>query len=95
MIEFHARLLVDSQDPELAYEELRQALQRSDIRIRIQDNWMLNNTPLPQHAAQTCALNWAASKDTLSVNPNVRFQTESVSVQQSIDFYQDQAGELS
>ncbi len=62
MIEFKARLLIDSQDPELAYSMLRAALQQSKMQIRINDSWLVNNEPLPANSAQQIALAWQRNK---------------------------------
>lgn len=62
MIEFKARLLIDSQDPEIAYGMLRAALRNTTLHIRIDDSWLRNTEPLPADCAQRIALAWHRSK---------------------------------
>jgi len=90
MMEFKARLLVDSQDPEVAYNELRQALQYTGLEIKIQDNWLRNNEPFPAHSAALCAARWAANKDPLTVDPKVRFESGDPAIQQHLDSLEDE-----
>ena len=75
-MEFKARLLVNSQDPELAYNELRQALQYTGIEIRIGEHWLKNNYPLPKDSAQRIALQWQRNMDPISVDHHVQFETD-------------------
>ena len=80
MMEFKARLLVDSQDPEYAYNILRQALQFTGLDIRIADSWLVNNAPLPANSAQRIALAWQRNKDPITVDHRVQFVTNDPAV---------------
>jgi len=80
MMEFKARLLVDSQDPEVAYNELRQALQYTGLEIKIADSWLKNNEPMPADCAQRIALAWQRNKDPLTVDHAVQFVTNDPAV---------------
>ena len=83
MMEFKARLLVDSQDPELAYALLRDALVRTGVapnfEVRLSDSWMRNNEPLPAASAQKIALAWQRSNQSGS-SDRVVFQTNDPAV---------------
>lgn len=80
MMEFAARLLVNCQDPELAYSELRRALQFTGIEIKIADSWLKNNKPLPKNSAQRIALAWQRGKDPGAVDDRIQFQTNDPAV---------------
>lgn len=62
MMEFKARILIDSQDPHLAYNELRQALKGTGLNLTINDSWLRNNEPFPAHSAQAVAAAWERNK---------------------------------
>ncbi len=77
-MEFRARLLVDSQDPEIAYGMLRAALRFTGIQIRLSDSWMRNNKPMPADSAQRIALAWQRKK--IGGNDSVTFHTNDPAV---------------
>ncbi len=79
MIEFKARLLIDSQDPELAYAMLRAAFRKTAIPIRLNDSWLVNNKPLPADSAQQIALAWKRSRATPD-SGQVTFDTDDLAV---------------
>ena len=80
MMEFEARILIDTQDPELAYDQLRAALQFTGLHIKIRDTWMRNNEQLPANAAQQIALKWQRSKHPVNIDRRVQFQTNDPAV---------------
>ena len=78
-MEFNARLLVDTQDPEIAYKILRAALAlvNGAVEIKIQDTWLRNNEPLPADCAQRIALAWQKNR---AIQSGVEFQTHDPAV---------------
>ena len=90
MMEFPARLLVDSQDPELAYSILRAGLSFAGLEIRLQDSWLKNNEPLPADCAQRIALAWQVGRP---VQKGVQFVTHDPAVMAELnqmDLFVDQ-----
>ena len=74
MIEFHIRVLVDTQDVEQAYDELQASLQFIGHTVYVRDDWMKNNDPLPADCAQRIAYAWQKNRETL-FNKQIMFTT--------------------
>jgi len=95
MMEFKARILVDTQDPELAYDQLRQALQHTGVEIRIQDTWLKNNDPMPHDAANKIALAWQRNRGVerwFGDDLSVKYQTSDPAFQTIIDNFVEGEG---
>lgn len=76
MIEFNLTVCIDTQDPELAYNELRQALQYTGLKVYVHGNWMRNHKPLPAHDAMVVARKWQETRDPLTVDFGIEFQSD-------------------
>jgi len=86
MIEFKARVLVDTQDPQLAYEAIRRAFQHTGLEIRIRDTWLKNNQPLPANIAQRIAFHWQKNRvGIIGDDLSVKFQTNDPAFQTLLD----------
>lgn len=70
-MEFTLKVKIDTQDEELAYNELRQSLQFCGLDIEIQGSWLKNNRPMPEEAAELCAAKWLSTHDPLSIDRRI------------------------
>lgn len=75
MIEFNLTVCCDTQDPELAYNELRQALQFTGLRVYVHGNWLRNHKPMPAHDAMAVARKWQETRDPFTVDFSVQFES--------------------
>lgn len=72
MMEFNLVVRIDTQDAQLAYNELRQALNYTGLDITISNEWQLNNRPLAEAQAEAVAARWLASHDPLTVDRRIK-----------------------
>lgn len=82
MIEMKLRVLIDTQDPDIAYDSVQQALRFSGLRFEMSEVWMVNNREYPATSAQRIAWNWQKR------NPwrdSVRFTTTDLTFQTKLD----------
>lgn len=58
MIEMKLRVLIDTQDPDIAYDSIQHALRFSGLQFEMSDAWLVNTQEYPATAAQRVAWNW-------------------------------------
>jgi hypothetical protein len=76
MMEFSATIRVDTQDPFLAYNEMRQSLQFTGLDIVIHDTWLKNARKFNEDEACQIAAHWNMVHDQMSIDQRVKFKTE-------------------
>jgi hypothetical protein len=86
MIEFAARILIDTQDAEIAFKEFNEALRFTGVRAVVSDRWLKNNDPIPADLTQRIAWNWTRNRTGLRFgNDIVQFHTNDPCFQTKLD----------
>lgn len=76
MMEFKATIRIDTQDPKLAYNELRQSLQYCGLDVAVSDDWTLNMRPVDRDEACEIAANWNMTHDQMDTDKRITFKAE-------------------